>query len=148
MSELDKKDLFISYEWGSKEIVSQIANSLEEIYKYKVWIDRNQIFPGLNLHENIQKGINNSEIILAFVTKRYCESQNCQLEIQYANRIKKKIIYIVLEKLKVDELPNGMGVLLAENLCFNVYSEPWTHRMLDELDNSIISIKNKKHGFV
>ena len=83
----------------------------------------------------------------------YCESRNCQLEIQYSNRIKKKIIYIVLERLgNVGALPNGMGVLLAENLCFNAYSPKWTNQNMDhyigKLIEAIQNIRNDKSMFV
>ena len=87
----------------------------------------------------IQDGINNSDCVVAFVTKEYCESANCQLEVQYAKRIRKMIIFIVLEKLDVANLPNGMGVLLAERFCMNTYDEIWndqtTERMLQAIAN-------------
>ena len=49
------------------------------------------------------------------------------------------IIFIVLEKLDVANLPNGMGVLLAERFCMNTYDEIWndktTKRMLQAIAN-------------
>ena len=144
--------IFISYEWGKKDVVNEIAKNLETITNNKIWIDDNNMMPGYILHENIQDGINNSEIVLAFVTMAYCESRNCQLEIQYANRIKKKIIYIVLEKLNVGALPNGMGVLLAEIVCLNAYNPKWTNQNMDhyigKLIEAIQNIKNDKSMFV
>ena len=144
--------IFISYVWGKKELVSEISKNLETITNHKIWIDDNNMMPGYILHENIQDGINNSEIVLAFVTMAYCESRNCKLEIQYANRIKKKIIYIVLEKLNVGALPNGMGVLLAEIVCLNAYNPKWTNQNMDhyigKLIEAIQNIKNDKSMFV
>ena len=146
---MNLNQIFISYE-RSQDLVKEIAKNLET--NHKIWIDDNNMILGETLHKNIQDGINSSEIVLAFVTMAYCESLNCQLEIQYATRIKKKIIYIVLEKLNVRELPNGMGVLLAQNLCLNAYNPKWTNQNMDhyigKLVEAIQNIKNDKSMFV
>jgi hypothetical protein len=136
---LEKNNLFISYNWGKfKALIYKIANDLEAVYQEKVWIDKNQMIPGVNLHQNIQEGIKNSEMVLAFVTLAYCESNNCKLEIQFANRISKKILYVILEKLEnIAELKNGMGVLLSENLCFNAYERPWSDETTTKLKQAI-----------
>ena len=153
---MNLNQIFVSYEWGKKEIVNEIAKYLEKI-NHKIWIDDNSMKPCDVLHEKIQDGINNSEIVLAFVTLAYCKSLNCQLEIQYANRIKKKqnkkIIYIVIEHFdNVALLPNGMGVLLTEKLCFNAYEPEWTKQNMDhyieKLIEAIQNIKNDKSMFV
>ena len=65
--------VFISYEWTSKNIVHKIVQDLETKYNQKTWIDLTQIRHGINLHEEIQTGINKSEIIVAFVTLAYCK---------------------------------------------------------------------------
>ena len=145
--------IFVSYEWGKKEIVKEIAKCLKSKTNHKIWIDDNSMIPGDTLHKNIQDGINNSEIVLAFDTLAYCESRNCQLEIKFANRMTKKILYIVLERLgNVGALPNGMGVLLAENLCFNAYDPKWTNQSMDhyigKLIEAIQNIKNDQSMFV
>ena len=144
--------IFISYEWGKKEVVNKIAKNLETITNHKIWIDQNNMIPSCILHETIQHEINNSEIVLAFVTLSYCESNNCQLEIQYANRVKKKIIYIVLEKLNIESLPNGMGVLLAERFCLNAYDPKWTNQNMEhyigKLVEAVQNIKNNKSMYV
>ena len=64
--------VFISYEWFSAELVHQTVNYLETKYNQKIWIDKIKIKPGENLHKEIQTGINNSEIVVAFVTMAYC----------------------------------------------------------------------------
>ena len=137
---MEKKNIFISYHWGRfKAHVQKLAQELETKYGKTVWIDIVEMVPNLNLHQMIQDGINNSDCVVAFVTKEYCESANCQLEVQYAKRIRKMIIFIVLEKLDVANLPNGMGVLLAERFCMNTYDEIWndqtTERMLQAIAN-------------
>ena len=144
--------IFISYEWGKKEVVNEIANNLEKKTNHKIWIHDNSMIPGDILHERIQDGINRSQIVLAFLTPAYFESHNCQLEIKYANRLKKKIIYTVLEKLNVGALPNGMGVLLAENLCFHAYDPKWTNQNMEhyirKLIEAVQNIENDKSMFV
>jgi hypothetical protein len=111
-----ENDLFISYQWDRKHLIHKIVNYLK-IYDFNIWIDTNGVKPGFALHERIQNGVNKSEIIFAFVTMEYCKSQSCQQEIQYAKRIKKKILFVVLEKFNIAELPNGMGVFLSSKCC-------------------------------
>ena len=137
-------DLFISYESKSLELVFKIANSLQDLYKFKVWIDKKDLKPGMVLHENIQDGITNSEAVLAFVTKHYCESVNCQLEVTYSNRIKKKILYMMLEKLDPTKLPKGMGMFITQLFCFNAYSESWSSETTEKLVKSIQNLLNEK----
>jgi hypothetical protein len=136
-------NLFISYQWDSKDLVLKIVNELKENYRQKIWIDENEIIAGKDLHSSIQNGINNSELILAFVTKKYCESASCIQEIKYSNRTNKKILFIILEKLEIKRLPNGMGLFVSEKCCFNVYNQLWTEKTLLKLAQTIISVKNE-----
>ena len=70
-------------------------------------------------------------------------SRNCQLEIQYSNRINKRILYIVLEKPEIKKLPNGMGVLLSEYLCFNAYDQEWNDDTTKRLKQAIDNLQNE-----
>ena len=136
-------NLFISYQWDSKGLVHHIVNELKEKYGQKIWIDENELIAGTDLHTHIQNGINDSELILAFVTKKYCESLSCIQEIKYSNRTNKKILFVVLEKLEIKKLPNGMGLFLSEKCCFNAYNQQWTGNALGKLVDSIISARNE-----
>ena len=129
---MEKRDLFISYEIESRELVDRLVNELEIKYGYKVFVDRikDQTSSCVYLNELTHSRIDKSEILLAFVTKKYCESKTCQLEIEFANRIKKKVLYIVLERLGL-------------NFCFNAYDEEWTEKTSNKLVDAIQNLKNK-----
>ena len=82
---MDKKNIFTSYHWRRfKALVQKLAQDLETNYGKTVWIDKVEMVPNLNLHQMIEDGINKSDCVVAFVTKEYCTSANCQLEVQYA----------------------------------------------------------------
>jgi hypothetical protein len=129
---MEKRDLFISYEWESRELVDKLVNELEMKYGYKAYVNRinDQTSSNDILNDCTQNNIDNSEILLAFITKRYFESKTCQLEIEFANRIKKKVLYVVLERL-------------ALNLYYNAYDEEWTEKTSNKLVNAIYNLKNK-----
>jgi len=129
---MEKRDLFISYEWESRELVDKLVNELEMKYGYKVYVNRinDQTSSTDILNDNTQNNINNSEILLAFITKRYFESKTCQIEIEFANRIKKKVLYVLLERL-------------ALNFYYNAYDEEWTEKTSNKLVDAIYNLKNK-----
>lgn len=133
-------DLFISYEWGMKERVHKICKELKE-RGFQIWIDADEVKHGESIFSNIQNGINNSEIVLAFITLKYCESRSCLQEIRYANGIKnKKILYIALERIDRQKAPNGMGVLLAENYYYSNYCKEWSNDELSKLAETLKAI--------
>ena len=86
-----KYDIYCSYESKNSDLVHKISDGLVRISNKKIWIDKNRFNYGPILHESIQDAITNSELILAFVTKKYFESNDCQLEISFCNRIGKKV---------------------------------------------------------
>ena len=142
---MNKWDLFVSYEWGSKELVHQICDDLEKV-GFTVWIDRYKVITGQNIYEKIQEGINNSKIILAFVTLKYCRSISCQQEILFANSIKdKKVLYIVLEKFDRHLAPCGMGVLLTQKCYHVLYNKIWSNEELNNLKNAITEINDQNN---
>jgi hypothetical protein len=142
---MDKWNLFISYEWESKELVHQICDDLEKA-GFTLWIDRHEVIPGQSIYEKIQKGINKSEVVLAFVTLKYCSSRSCQQEILFANSIKdKKVLYIVLEKINRQCAPNGMGLLLTQKCYYGLYNKKWSNEELNNLKKAITEINNQSN---
>ena len=138
-----REKLFISFAFGSKDLVFDVCDDLEKRYNFEIFIGKNQ--PVLNeiISKNSQEN-NNSQIFLAFITQKYFESETCQNEFRYANRMKKKIICILLEDLRnSSELANKMGSLLTKNDCFHVYSHKWTEQTSKLLADTIIKIKNE-----
>lgn len=137
--------IYISYEWGIKRLVREIVNNLREKTNHKIWIDQENVIPGEHLLERIRDGIDNSEIIIAFVNGDYLNSRNCLSEIQYAKSIKKKILYIGLENPKkhdVGPLPFDMRILLVEKVWLNAYNPEWNEKNMEYHIGMVDAIKN------
>ncbi len=74
-----KNQLFLSYCHCNKEIVHRVADELTKL-NYKIWIDKDLI-QGNMLFADIQKGIENSHLVICFISENYCKSKNCLKEI-------------------------------------------------------------------
>ena len=118
-------DVFVSYnQASSKEIVFKLVDKLKTEENLKVWADENEMDVGDNLYDEMANGIRTCKLFLAFITKEYCESSNCRKEIEFANTINKKCVYVMLEELDLenDDL-KGVGLLLGCNYRFNAYKQ-------------------------
>ena len=101
------KDIFVSYNWGIKADVRKVCDILEA-QNYKVWQDDRELNGGNRpLTAELASGIKSSKIFLCFITKDYCKSYNCNLEVEYANAKKKPMISLMIEKIDptdIDEI--------------------------------------------
>lgn len=87
--------LMISYNTGSRELCLQIKESLEE-KGFKIWIDVEEIH-GSSL-DSMARAVENAYCVLMCVTEKYRQSVNCQAEAQYAFRLNKKIVPLIMQK--------------------------------------------------
>ena len=113
-------DIFISYNWSLKEHVVELDKNLKNS-GYTVWRDENELVPGKSmLAASLANGILKSKIFLCCITKEYCSSYNCNLEIEFASTRKKQIIVLMIERLDdIDEiqingrnLASGVGFII------------------------------------
>ena len=115
-SEINKKfDIFLSYQWNKKHLVKQLYNKLKEEYNLALWLDEQETDASGNLFEQLAKGLNNSKIVLCFITKEYCKSENCISEITYARDNCIPIIVLMMERLNLKEI-GSVGFIIASNL--------------------------------
>ena len=115
-------DIFISYNWKSKDQVKLLYDKLNNDYLVKIWMDDGQISND-NLLTQIADAIKKSTIFLCCITKKYAESDICRKEISYANTLKKRFIVLMLENLKMDDL-GDVGFIINTESRFNCYKEP------------------------
>ena len=107
-----KTDIFLSHNWGddkhgrnNHERVAIINKKLNEL-GYKTWLDEKQMYG--NIQKRMAEGIENTQGVLVFVTKKYQEkvnqtdnpNDNCLLEFNHATDkvTTSKMIAIVMEK--------------------------------------------------
>jgi hypothetical protein len=116
------KRVFISYPIEMKEVVKQYASSINKL-GYKVWFDENEIKPGEPIWVNIINAINDSDIILAFISEK--GSTSTLREINEAKLrgipiipIKKEFVSLPesIKDLKYIELNDNSEEALAEVL--------------------------------
>ena len=105
MSNDFQKDVFISYNWGLKKQVLQLYDILKNEFKYNVWLDEKELNAGNSpLTAELANAIKNSKVILSCVTKEYCKSYNCNLEVEYAAAKKKPMVVLMVDKLDTTEI--------------------------------------------
>ena len=116
-------EVFISYNWGIKTQVRQFCKVLKSL-NYKVWMDETDLNAGSSpLTAELAIAIRNSKVILSCITKDYCASYNCNLEVEYASAKKKQIVVLMIERMdttKIDEIEvtgrnraSGIGFIIT-----------------------------------
>jgi hypothetical protein len=100
----NKMDIFLSYNWNIKEQVKLFHEELEK-ENFKVWRDDKQLHAGNNaLTAELAKGIKESKVFICCITKDYCKSNNCNLEIEFASSCKKQMIVLMIDKIEPTEI--------------------------------------------
>ncbi len=128
----DKNDhIMISYNTASRESCLKIKEQLEES-GFKVWIDVNDLHG--SSFDAMAKAVENSILVLVCITEKYRQSINCQAEAEYAFRLKKKIIPVILEK-GYENVKGWLGLIIGDKIFVN-----FTKYSFDE---SIRRLKNE-----
>ena len=60
---------------------------------------------------NKANGIKESQIFVCLITDAYHKSDICNREIEYATTLKKKMIVLMIEKLRIEDL-GGVGFII------------------------------------
>jgi len=116
-------DVFISYNWGIKTQVRKLYEVLKSL-NYKVWLDERELNAGSSpLTAELATAIKNSKVILSCITRDYCKSYNCNLEVEYASAKKKQMITLMVEEINpanIDEIEitgrgqsSGIGFIIT-----------------------------------
>ena len=84
-----------SYNSATRHLCLKIKQELESI-GLKVWIDVDDI-SGSSL-ESMANAVETSEAILMCVTEKYRQSNNCQFVAQYAFKLNKPIIPLIMQE--------------------------------------------------
>lgn len=87
--------IMISYNRDSRDLCLKIKKKLEEIGG-RVWIDVTDM-QGSTL-EAMAQAVENAQCVLVCVTEKYRQSINCQAEAQYAFKLQKKIVPLVMQE--------------------------------------------------
>lgn len=103
------KHAFLSYQWDVQDKVLQIKTFLTE-RGIKCWMD---IDGGMksDIYDSMAEGVQNAAVVVCFMTKRYQESANCKLELQFAQQSGVPILPLMMTH---DYTPSGwLGIITA-----------------------------------
>ena len=88
----------------------EIADCIAEVSGLKVWLDRDRLTG--NITEQMCGGIDNSDLVVVFVTERYenkiigaNDADNCKLEFQYSalKKTSKRMLAVIMEDSMKDQ---------------------------------------------
>ena len=109
--------IFVSYAHRSRaEVLPVIARMQKD--GYRVWYDEG-IDPGTEWDENIAVHVEKCTVFLAFISQEYLDSDNCRDELNYARDLKKNLLLIYLQEVK---LPSGMALRLNRLQAIHKYT--------------------------
>lgn len=113
-TEIDKPEIFISYQWGHQKEVKLLRKHLEQA-GFKAWMDIGQMGGGDKLFAKIDDGVRSAKIILSCVSENYALSANCCREVNLSTNLGKPIIPLLMEQMQWP--PAGpMSPVLSEYL--------------------------------
>ena len=115
-------DIFLSYNWDSKDVVKKLYKKFVHEHEFKVWIDDSELHNEM-LYSQIAEGIRHAKCFVCCITKKYTESLDCQRELNYASDLKKPIIVLMFENLKIDTINGSVGFIISPLLRCNLYNE-------------------------
>ena len=132
-------DVFISYNWDHKKQVRRLYDELTKKYGLKCWLDDVELKASA-LMDELAKGIQNSRVICCCITRKYCKSDNCIGEINYAKTIGKPMVILMFERLNMQAL-EGVGFIIGKLIRVNAYkfeAEGLFEEPTGELFNQVI----------
>lgn len=111
-NEKNSSHIMISYNTHSRELCLKIKSELEKL-NWKVWIDVNEIH-GSSL-DSMAQAVENSKCVLICVTEKYRQSINCQAEAQYAFKLNKIIIPVIMQA-GYQNTKGWLGIIMGDKI--------------------------------
>ena len=133
-------DVFISYNREYDQEVKTLYYELTVTHELNVWLDEFEDMP-TSLSDDNSKGIRYAKVFLCCCSKKYCETSFCTDEFMMAKKLKKKIIFLMLEKMNEFEL-GRMSPFAKQFLQIHVfeYEKKLLELSKSDLYDSIINI--------
>ena len=104
--------VMISYNTASRELCLKVKEKLEAA-GHKVWIDVNDIH-GSSLNA-MAEAVEKSYVVLICITEKYRQSVNCQAEAQYAFKLNKPIIPLIMQK-GYENVSGWLGMIMGDKV--------------------------------
>ncbi|KAJ0397044.1 hypothetical protein P43SY_010028 [Pythium insidiosum] len=127
-------DAMFSYQWGSQDVVLDVVRQ-GHVANLRAWFDVFGHMQG-NVNAAMATAVENVACIVVFLTPKYVQSINCQLEFQYAAQRHKPMILACLCDVSTLELPAWMTDVVGRT--FNVY--PSHLRSADAASDRVLAL--------
>lgn len=113
-----KFDIMLSYQWDIQDFVRNVYMEMD-MKTFKTWMD---IWGGMqgNINEAMATAVENSTIMVSFLTEKYQKSVNCNLELMYAKQNQMPIIFIKVEPNL--QLKDWIQELVDKTIVFDISS--------------------------
>lgn len=106
---MEQSDVFLSYRRTDVDFVKKVDQALKASGR-EVWVDWEDIPPGVaGFTDEIQRGLENTNALIAVLSPAYLESEYCLMELREALRLNKRIVPIVYKKFDPLPPPEGIG---------------------------------------
>ena len=110
--------VMISYQWDNQELLVEVKNKLQAS-GYRVWMDLEQM--GGSTLEAMAKAVENAAVVLVCVSQRYKESINCRSEAEYAYKLNKDIIPLMMQRNYTAD--GWLGILVGTKMWIGFQNE-------------------------
>jgi hypothetical protein len=134
--------IMISYNSASRELCLKVKSELEK-RGFKVWMDVSDLH-GSSL-ESMANAIENSVCMLMCVTEKYRKSVNCQAEAQYAFKLSKAIIPLIMQK-GYENVSGWIGIIMGDKIFVNFTKYDYDEcirRLVHEVNSHYVAQKIK-----
>lgn len=135
--------IFVSYAHKNDAAVLEIIGALQS-RGFRVWYDEG-IEAGSEWPESIASHLERAQLVLAFLSPAYLQSDNCRKEMHYALTKKKPVINVYLEQT---ELSPGMEMQIGNLFALMKYTYPSEEYFYDKLFSAELLDADKFAGEV
>lgn len=118
--------VFLSYAISNREIAQKIRSSLLR-EAFTVWINTTDIQTGADFENAIKQGIEETDTIVYLLSPDSLESYYCQIEIDYALSLNKRIVPILVSPVDPQQLPTALRNLQYIDLTDNLIETDYLH---------------------
>lgn len=102
--------VFVSYSRKNKEFCKRLADEFQE-RDIHIWVDWEGIPPTVDWMNEIQQAIEEADTFLAIVSTDWISSKVCKDELEIAVRNGKRLIPVIPEDIRWDEVPPALAQL-------------------------------------
>lgn len=114
--------VFISYSRADITVALSMSKTLRAI-GVRTWMDVEDLRPGESWKTAIESGIGNSDSFVILLSQKSAESAWASVELQLARKLGVQILPILIERIDVSKLPDGLSSINFVDLTAVPYRE-------------------------